>query len=141
MIINTRDFGEIDVQTENIYRFSQPIFGFEEFTEYVILHDEEIGENIVWLQSTQNPGLCFIMMDPSGLSADFTPVLPAEAHKLLGEGDCYCWAIAVIPQNVKESTINLKSPVFLNPNTHLAAQIMLEGDYPVRFPLTKGGHS
>lgn len=141
MTISTRDFGEVEVSKENIYHFSQPIFGFEEFTDYIVLHDEEIGENIVWLQSVQNSGLCFIMMDPSVVAPDFNPVLPEDADKLLGDGDYFCWVIAVIPQNFRDSTVNLKSPVFMNPSTHLAAQIMLEGDYPVRFPIAKGGHS
>jgi len=141
MIISSRDFGEVDIKEENIYKFSQPIFGFEEYTEFVLLHDEELGENIVWLQSIQNPNLCFIMMDPSGFAEEFSPALPEGTEKLLGEGDCFCWVIAVIPQNVKGATVNLKSPVFMNPNTHNAAQIMLDGDYPVRFPIMKGGRS
>ena len=141
MIISTRDFGEVEIKEENIYHFTQPIFGFEEYTKFTLLHDEELGENIVWLQSVQNSGLCFIMMDPSEIAENFTPELPEGAEKLLGEGDCFCWTIAVIPQNVKDATVNLKSPVFMNPNTHNAAQIMLEGDYPVRFPIMKGGHS
>lgn len=141
MIISTRDFGEIDVREDTIYRFSQPIFGFEDFTEYVMLHDDEIGENIVWLQSVQNPGLCFIMMDPSGIAEDFSPVLPAQFDELLGEGDCFCWVIAVIPKEIRDSTVNLKSPVFLNPNNHVGAQVMLDGDYPVRYPLQKGRES
>jgi len=141
MIIKTRDFGEVEISEEDIYRFTQPIFGFEEYSNYVILQDKEIGEDVVWLQSVQNSGLCFIMMDPGKLMADFIPVLPYGSDKQLGEGDCFCWVIAVIPQNIKDSTVNLKSPIFLNPRDHLAAQIMLEGDYPIRFPLSKGGQN
>ena len=141
MIISTRDFGEVEIPKESIYRFSQPIFGFEEYTDYVVLHDEEIGNDIVWLQSVQNASLCFIMMDPSGLNTEFSPELPSGSEELLGEGVYLCWAIAVIPQNTKDSTVNLKSPVFLNPSSRLAAQIILEGDYPVRFPLMDGGNS
>ena len=45
--------------------------------------------------------------------------------------------ITVVGDSVKDSTVNLKSPVFLNPVTHQAAQIMLESDYPVRYPIMK----
>ena len=141
MKISTRDFGEVEIQEENIYHFSQTIFGFDEIKDYTILHDKEFGDGVVWLQSIQNPDLCFILIDPIGLSADYFPVLPVGSDKLLGEGDCYCWVIAVIPQSVKDSTVNLKSPIFLNSQNHLAAQIILENDYPIRFPLMKGGHS
>ena len=141
MKISTRDFGEVEIQEENIYHFSQPIFGFEEDTDYITLYDKEFGDSIVWLQAVKNPQLCFIMFDPGTLSADYSPVLPEGSEKLLGEGDCYCWVISVIPQSVKDATVNLKSPVFINSQNHLAAQIILDGDYPVRFPLTKGGQS
>ena len=60
MIINTRDFGEIDIQNDKVYHFTQPIFGFEEFTEFVILHDEEIGD-LVHLHEYQN-----ILLDKIG---------------------------------------------------------------------------
>ena len=64
-----------------------------------------------------------------------------QADRLLGEGDCYCWVVAVVPENFRDATVNLKSPVYLNTTTQKGAQIILEGDYPVRFPIAKGGES
>lgn len=141
MIIKTRDFGEVEISETEIFHFSQPLFGFEEYTDYVILHDDEIGENIIWLQSVQEQGLCFILMDPSGMTPMFAPELPIGSEKLLGEGDCLCWVVAVVPQNFKDTSVNLKSPVFINTESHLAAQIMLESDYPVRYFFLKEGAS
>ena len=139
MLIKTRDFGEIEVSEESIFHFTQPIFGFEEYTKYAILQDVEIGDHIAWLQSLQNSELCFILIDPSGLSDIFNPVLPQGSVRLLGEGDCFCWVIAVITENLSESTVNLKSPIFMNAETRLAAQIMLDADYPVRHPIMRVG--
>ena len=79
-------------------------------------------------------------MDPSGMFEAFTPELPAGSEKLLGEGSCLCWAVAVVPQNLKDSSVNLKCPIFINTDTHLGAQIMLESDYPVKFFFLKGGN-
>ncbi len=135
MNIKTRDFGEVEVSETEVYRFTQPLFGFEDYTDFVILNNQEVGENIVWLQSIQEPELCFILIDPSGMPLAFE--LPAEADKLLGGGDCLCWVVAVIPQDLRDATVNLKCPVFFNPQTRLAAQIMLEKDYPVRFFFNK----
>lgn len=136
MKIDTRDFGQIDVDEATIYHFTQPIFGFEEYPDYVAIQDEELGDNIIWLQSVQNQHLCFILLDPSGIP-NFAPVLPAGSDKLIGDGDCFCWVITVVGAQAKDSTVNLKSPLFLNPVTHQAAQIMLEDDYPVRYPIMK----
>ena len=139
MTIKTRDFGTVEISEEKVYHFIQPLFGFEQYTDFVVLHDEEIGESIVWLQSAQEPQLCFIMMDPNVVAEGYSPELPSEFDSLLGEGDCFCWVVAVVPEDFRESTVNLKSPVFLNPENKRGAQIILEGDYPVRFPITKGG--
>ena len=140
MKVKTRDFGEVEISESEVYHFTQPLFGFEDYTEYVIIHDEEIGEHIIWLQSLQEPGLCFILMDPSGFTDAFTPELPLGSEKLLGEGSLFCWVVAVVPQNFNDSTVNLKCPVFINSATHMGAQIMLEKDYPVRFFFLKGGN-
>ena len=139
MKIETRDFGTIEIGEEKIYHFTQPLFGFEQYTDFVVLHDEEIGESFVWLQSTQEPQLCFIMMDPNAVTENYAPALPPEFDGLLGEGDCFCWVVAVVPEELRDSTVNLRSPVFLNPANKRGAQIILEGDYPVRFPIAKGG--
>lgn len=141
MKIKTRDFGMIEIDEAQVFHFTQPIFGFDQFTDFVILHDEEIGESIGWLQSVQDPQLCFILMDPNAVAEDYQPDLPDNFDSLLGAGDCYCWLVAVVPENFRDATVNLKSPVFLNPNTGKGAQIILEGDYPVRFPIAKGGKS
>lgn len=140
MIIKTRDFGEVEMSEKDVYHFTQPLFGFEDYTDFVILNDKEIGENIIWLQSVQEKELCFILMDPSGMSSSFLPELPADAEKLLGKGDVLCWVVAVVPSNFKDSSVNLKSPVFVNMGTNMAAQIMLENDYPVKFFFLKEGN-
>lgn len=63
MNILTRDFGEIEVAPEDIITFVSPMFGFEEMNRYVFLFAEE-NTNIVWLQSVDNPHICFILADP-----------------------------------------------------------------------------
>jgi flagellar assembly factor FliW len=41
----------------------------------------------------------------------------------------------VIQEDIMKSTVNLKSPVAVNWGTGFGAQVILEGDYPVRYPL------
>jgi len=139
MKIKTRDFGEAEVGSESVFHFAQPIYGFEDYRDYAVLHDPDFGEGIVWLQSIDEPGLCFILVNPDGLGMGYSPALPEEIQVLLGDGKMFCWVIAVIGGNVRESTVNLKSPVIMNPNSRLAAQVILESEYPVKYPLMKGG--
>ena len=46
-----------------------------------------------------------------------------------------CWLMASIREPFSESTVNLKSPIVVNPQRHLAAQFILEEDFPIRYPL------
>ena len=53
----TRDFGEIEIDAGQMLRFRQPLFGFDEYRDYAMLHDPEIGSDIAWLQSLEEPDL------------------------------------------------------------------------------------
>jgi flagellar assembly factor FliW len=138
MKIKTRDFGEISINPEAIIRFKFPIYGFEEYTDYTLISDPNIGGSILWLQSVQETGLCFIIVDPKLALPDYDPKLSEETEKLLASGgiaDPSFWAIAVIPQEFRNSTVNLKSPILIDMSSKSAAQIILDDDYPIRCPL------
>lgn len=135
MTIRTRDFGEMEIAENDIIRFKQQIYGFDDYTNFVILYDDNIGDGFAWLQSTQEPALCFLMARPSAAIGEYCPELPAEAAALLGEGDYEYWLITVVPEDINNSTVNLKSPVVLNMSEHCAVQVILEENYPMRYRL------
>lgn len=135
MKIRTRDFGEIEVGREEIITFCQPVFGFDGLSEYVFLYDREFNEHFVWLQSAEDENVCFILTDPATVVADYAPILPDSVEKMLGEEDCMCWLIMSIPEQFKDSTVNLKSPIVVNPTRKRAVQVILDEDLPIRYPL------
>ncbi len=134
MNILTRDFGEIEVAPEDIITFVSPMFGFEEMNRYVFLFAEE-NTNIVWLQSVDNPHICFILADPKIVEDNYNPRLSPEVRGALGEGDYLFWLVVVVAEVFRDSTINMKSPVVVNLHTKRAVQTILEEDYPLRRPL------
>lgn len=136
MKIETRDFGTLELSEDAIVTFRQPIFGFEEYLQFVMIFDQEIGQEFVWLQSVQEKNLCFVMYDPTRLGEKYCPVLPDSIDTILnGNGEYECWVLASIGQKFSETTVNLKSPIVICEETHTAAQIVLEQSYPIRFPL------
>lgn len=139
MIYKTRDFGEREIPDSKVIVFKQPIFGFEDYTRYTLIFDEEIGEQIVWLQSLEEPGLCFLLFNPSTFNNFYKPEISEEDEKLLGAGDYACWTVLALKENFNDSTVNLKSPVIINTTSGIAAQIILEQAYPVRHPILEGG--
>jgi flagellar assembly factor FliW len=138
MIYKTRDFGEREIPDSKVIIFKQPVFGFDDYKRYTLIFDEEIGEQIVWLQSLEEPGLCFLLFNPSQFEDFYKPEITEENEKLLGTGDYVCWTVLSLKEDFEASTVNLKSPVIINSTTGVAAQILLEQDYPVRHPIMEG---
>lgn len=131
MKIQTRDFGEVEMTNDDIIKFDEKIFGFEEYTDFIMIYDDEFNGEYVWLQSTEEPGLCFIMANPV-LIPDYKPDFKDEAHKLLGEGELEYWVMMVVNEDITKTTVNLKSPVIINLNTKKAMQLILEETLPIK---------
>ena len=111
MIYKTRDFGEREIPDSKVLIFKQPIFGFDNYTRFTLIFDEEIGEQIVWLQSLEEPELCFLMFDPSVYEGFYKPEITEDVEKCLGAGEYACWVVLSVKEDFNESTVNLKSPV------------------------------
>ncbi len=138
MIIQTRDFGPIEIDDRELLDFQQPIYGFEHLSRYALLSDPEIGSGFGWLQSVQEPEICFIIVQLAAVFPSYQPIIPAGVRRQLGfqpQEEIPCWGIAVIPAEFQNSTVNLKSPVLINPRPRHAAQIILDEDYPIRAKL------
>ena len=136
MTITTRDFGTLELDENEIVTFRTPIYGFEWLTRYVLLSDDEAGAGLMWLQSTESPDVCFVLLDPEEIGLAYAPELPAEALATLGAQDGLAIRlVAVIPDDFRNATVNLKSPIVINPQNKTAAQVILEADFPIRMRL------
>ncbi|WP_125141496.1 flagellar assembly protein FliW [Clostridium transplantifaecale] len=138
MKIETRDFGIIEIKDNNIITFKQPIYGFEEYTQYVLVTDSNMGNGICWLQSIEQKSVCFILMNPLQVKKDYAPVVMQDVLITLQatpKDDLDCWVIAVIGETFRQSTVNMKSPIIINHKRNLAMQVILDQDYPIRMPV------
>lgn len=138
--IKTRDFGELEIDEREIITFRSPIYGFEGYERFVLLYDDTVEGPFSWLQSVDEESVCFILTDPFAVMSRYAPRLPDADRTLLGiteaEPPVYR-SIMVIPDNVREATLNLKSPIVINPAEQCAAQVILDEDYSVRARLTE----
>jgi flagellar assembly factor FliW len=143
MKINTRDYGEIDINEDDILTFVEPIFGFEEYKKFIFLIEEDFEGQIAWLQSVDEPELCFIVANPNMVNFEYTPSIPEHIKESICKDGYEVWLMMVVHEELKESTVNLKSPLIINFEKKVAIQIILEDHYSVRFPifeLEKGGN-
>lgn len=135
MIIKTKEFGEIEIQDNDVIEFKHPIYGFNELVKYVVLTDDELGSQIIWLQSVEDANVCFVLFNMSETDESYQPVVGEDIKALLDvkeDNEMLFCSIAVIREDYKESTINLKSPIIINSTNKLGAQVILDDDYPIR---------
>ena len=90
---------------------------------------------------SQTPALAFVAMDPFSLSPDYAPVLQPRELKDLGVQDSQelgFYVLCVVKRPVSDSTVNLKCPIAIHPDTRVARQVILESDaYEMRHPLAQ----
>ena len=143
MKVQSKYFGEIDCEKEDILTFPAGLFGFEEEREFLLLPFEGSAATLLCFQSLQTPALAFVAMDPFALRHDYHPALPEGELRSLGakriEELCF-YTLCVVRQPVGESTVNLRCPVVINPRTRQAIQVILEsGEYQMHHRLSEFG--
>ena len=138
MDINTRDFGTISIEEDALYHFPEGLYGFEDIQEFCIYSqsfDDEIA--FLYLQAIDSVDPCFLVFEPWDLYPDYAPSLSESDLKILevnGPEELIFLAITTISPNPEELSLNVKSPVVLNPKTRIGRQVILENrDYPIRF--------
>ncbi len=140
MTITTRDFGVIELDEKEQLEFKAPILGFEDMKKYVLFSDDEAGPGLLWLQSVEDSQVCFILLDPQEIGLQYTPEIGEDMMELLSlQSQPLVRVVAVVPEDFRDTTVNLKSPVIINPENKWAAQVVLDADYPIRLPLFDKG--
>lgn len=129
MLIETRVFGQIEIEEKEIITFPEGIPGFEDVREYVLLKKEKEENPFFWLQSVRESFPAFIVADPWLILPDYSPEMDDTLLKSIEISDkeqLLCLVILVVPEDVKKIRANLKAPVVINKEKKLGKQIILE---------------
>jgi len=137
-LINTRDFGEIEINEAQVFEFPSGVFAFEDVRKFALINP--LGEDVypMWLQSAEDVTPCFVVFDPTIIDAGYQVTLSKSERALLEINDdtnVRYLVIAKVPENFRETTVNMKSPIVINSDLNLAAQFILPQDYPFRLPI------
>ena len=143
MKLQAKYFGEIEYLEEDILTFPAGLFGFEEEHQFLLLPFDGSAGSLLCFQSVQTPALAFVAMNPFALLPEYTPVLQPGELKELGVADSQelgFYVLCVVKKPVADSTVNLKCPVAIHPQTRVARQVILEDTkYDMRHPLAQFG--
>lgn len=130
MNLITTDYGDIQYSNEDLILFTDGLFGFQDLTEYLLICLDDNDNSMLVLQSVQKPEISFAVMNPLFFCPDYSPALtPEELFSLeVKESDeLSYYSICVFKKELDESTINLKAPLAINPQTLKGMQVILEG--------------
>lgn len=143
MKLQSKYFGPVEYDQDEVLTFSEGLFGFEEEHEFLLLPFQDSAGTLLCLQSVATPALAFVVMDPFALNPEYFPVLQPQELKSLGVQDSRelgYYVLCVLRKPVSDSTVNLKCPVAVHPQTRVARQVILDtDDYEMRHPLNQFG--
>ena len=140
MRVETRLFGEIDIEDNKIITFPSGLVGFPDMKKFTIIYDEDKpGKNgIIWFQSLDEPQFAMPVMEPNAVVPDYNPTVNDELLTPLGElteDNLYVLVSVTVPKDITKMSVNLKGPLVINTDTLLANQMVGEDDVQVRFPI------
>ncbi len=145
MKLESRLFGPIDYEPEDIIHFPSGLPSFNDEHQFLLIPMDESGHGPFCLQSVCTPTLTFMLMNPFTLCLDYTPVLRPSERKDLGvtrDEDLCFYVMCAMKRPVHTSTVNMKCPIALNPDTKTAFQVILDTDqFHMRHALSEFFHS
>ena len=138
MQIETIRFGTVEIDESKLITFSSGIPGLEEYCKYALLQYEE-SYPIIWMQSIDEGGVCLPVLDTYAVLTGYVFDIDDEDVQELeinGPEDLHVVSVLVIPDELRNMTVNLAAPIIINTVTGKAKQIVLSGsDYNVRAPI------
>ena len=134
MRVNTKPYGELEVDEMQRIFFPYGVLGFEQLKYYVLLDAKQ--PPFFWLQSIDRTEVAFALIDPRVFRADYS--LEVDSAELAEIGleptdNALDLAIVTIPENTSKMTANLQGPIIINRDTRVGRQcITLSPKWKVR---------
>ena len=128
MRVETTRFGTLEVDESSLVRMPRGPLGFEDQKEFCLIqHRPDMPFR--WLQSTTDPALAFVVVDPAdyfvGYEIEISD-LDAELLQLTCAEDSLVLVIVTVGKEGETVTANLAAPVVVNSKTLVGMQIVLQ---------------
>lgn len=126
MEVQTKTMGVVQVDDSRVLDFPKGLFGFEEYHKYALIEAEY--EPFFWLQSLDEKGLAFLLVDPFLIVNDYELDIDDKMLSDIGIAsptDVYVWSVVTVPADGGPVTANLQGPLVVNRKTQAALQVIL----------------
>ncbi len=128
MVIETLQFGAIEIAEDRIISFENGIPGFEEIKRFALIDVEE-SYPVLWLQAIDQPHISLATINPFLLFEDYDiEICDDEISELCikDQEDVMVLCVLVVPKNVYEMTVNLVAPIVINVKNSKAKQLLID---------------
>lgn len=142
--IHTVNFGEIEVPGDKILNFKEGVPGFPQIHRFTTLEFEDL-KPFQYLQALDQPPIALLIVNPFFVDPDYKFQLSnsdMEDIQTTTPEDVAVYAVATIPDNPEQATVNLMAPIVINVKKRCGKQVILhESGYSVKHPLFKASKS
>jgi len=149
MNIETTRFGIVTVADDRVITFPKGLLGFPSCTRFVLIEssDQASVEPVAsdryfwWLQSADQPGLAFVVTDPSLFVQGYSVPIHDEQLSALGLTSVEEAQVFVIVNKTDDTlTGNLQGPLVVNVGDRCGEQLVLsDRRFTTRVPLMEVG--
>lgn len=135
MQVETYLFGAVEVNPESIINFPNGLVAFEDSKRFMLAHEELNGEPMSFtLQSVDEPGLAFQIVDPTALGFNYELALTDMENALLQSPAVEDVAVMLVmfKQEGDKQAIspNLRAPLVINTKARVGLQKVMENLRP-----------
>ena len=128
MLVQTTRFGTVEIAEVDKLTFPEGLLGFAGLSNFVLLDDPQ-DEIFVWLQSCDNPGIAFPVLEPELFFTSYQVQLAKtdlQGLDLSANDTFRVFTIITIPDDPTLMTANMKAPVVVNLKNRIARQCVLQ---------------
>jgi flagellar assembly factor FliW len=140
MDVRTTRFGVVQIAEDRVITFPKGLLGFSQCKRYCLL---EPGDDacFFWLQSLEEPGLAFVVTDPSLFVPDYSvPIRPEQMADMRLDKLEEAQVFVIVNKVEQQLTGNLQGPLVVNTVTREGEQMVLaEKRWTTRHPLLRVG--
>ncbi len=139
MEVKTKVKGIVNVEEKQLVTFPDGLLGFEKYTKFALIDSEY--EPFIWLQSTEERNLAFLMIDPFLICSDYEADIDDSTLKNIGvesAEDIIIMTLVTIPKDGSAITANFLGPVVINKKNRKCLQVILtDNRWTTKFDIVK----
>jgi flagellar assembly factor FliW len=141
MLIHTVNFGDLDVPEDKVIDFKEGLPGFPQVHRFAIVELDEL-KPFRYLQALDDPPIALYIINPFVVDPTYEFRLTdsdMEDIQSPNPSELAVYAVATIPEDPGEATLNLMAPIVINDRERCGKQVILmESRYSVKHPLLSG---